>query len=104
MNKLEEILNNLISIDEECRSALNELQNKKDNIEYLVNDELSKRKDEIKTKYKFKIDMRQNEYNMKLANTTKNMDREKQQELEKIHQKYMQEKNNIITEIVNSII
>ena len=54
--KMEEILNNLIAIDETCKRQLQELQEKQDNIEYLVNEEISKQKDEIKNKYKFKID------------------------------------------------
>ena len=63
---MEETLIRLIEIDDECKQNLQMLQEKKDNIEYLVNKELASRKDEIKTKYKFKIDMRKNEYEMKL--------------------------------------
>ena len=101
---MEEIFGNLISIDGECKRTLEELQEKKDNIEYLVNDELSKRKDEIKTRYKFKIDMRKNEYEMKLNEQAQKIEVEKQKEIENIQNNYNQEKENIIKQMIESII
>ena len=101
---LEEILNHLISVDEECKRVLNEVQEKKDNIEYLVNDELTKRKDEIKAKYKFKMDMKKNEYDMKLAENSQNIEARKKQEIEQIKKKYAEDKSHIIQEMLQAIL
>lgn len=102
--EMEEILNNLIEIDNECKRSLNELKEKQENIEYLVNDELSIRKDEIKGKYKFKMDMRKNEQDMRLSKMVKNIEMEKIKKIEQIKRAYEDDKENMIKQIVNSII
>lgn len=102
--EMEEILNNLIEIDNECKRSLNELKEKQDNIEYLVNDELSTKKDEIKGKYKFKMDMRKNEQDMRLSKMVKNIEMEKIKKIEQIKRAYEDDKENMIKQIVNSII
>lgn len=101
---VEEILNTLIAIDDECKSALNVLHEKKENIEYLVDAELSKRKDEIKTRYKFKIDMRKNEYDMKLNEYQKKIDEEKSRKIDEIRTEYLSHKKEIINNMIQSII
>ena len=101
---MEEILNQLILIDDECKIRLKELQDKKENIEYLVNDELTKRKDEVKTKYKFKIDMRKNEYEIKLAENMKKIEEERMQEIQQIINRYEQAKESFKQLIIQSII
>lgn len=102
--RMEEILNNLIEIDNECKRTLNGLKEKQENIEYLVNDELGKRKDEIKTKYKFKMDMRKNEFDMKLSEYTKNIEMEKAKKIDEIKKNYEMDKEKILKQIVDSII
>lgn len=102
--KMEEIFNDLIAIDEECKKTLNELKEKQENIEYLVNDELSTRKDEIKAKYKFKMDMRKNEQDMRLSETIKKIEMEKAKQIEQIKSAYENDKENAIKQIVDSII
>lgn len=104
MGKLEEIFNNLISIDDECKRILRELKEKQDNIEYLVNNELSKRKDEIKTKYKFKFDLRKSEYDTKLTEKLKSIDEDKFRQIEEINYQYETDKQEIISEIIQSIL
>lgn len=101
---MEEILNHLILVDEECRRTINELQEKKDNIEYLVNEELTSRKDEIKNKYKFKIDMRKNEYEIKLNEEKQQIATGQKQEIENLLNQYNQEKEMVVKQIVESII
>ena len=101
---MEEILNSLIVIDDECKSALNVLYEKKDNIEYLVDSELSKRKDEIKTRYKFKIDMRKNEYDMKLNEFQEKVETERNRKIDEIRNDYLNQKNEIINKIIQAII
>ena len=101
---MEEILNSLISIDDECKKVLHSLEERQDNIEYLVNDELSKRKNEIKTKYKFKIDMRKNEYDMKLSEMQKEISSRKLREIEEIKEKYNNEKEELLNNIVKEIL
>lgn len=101
---MEEIFNDLIAIDEECKKTLNELKEKQENIEYLVNDELSTRKDEIKAKYKFKMDMRKNEQDMRLSETIKKIEMEKAKQIEQIKSAYENDKENAIKQIVDSII
>ena len=45
---MEEILKELIKIDDDCKVELALIQERKENIEYLVDDELTNRKSEIK--------------------------------------------------------
>ncbi len=97
-------MNDLIAVDEACKAVLQELQEKKENIEYLVNDELVKRKEEIKTKYKFKMDMRKNEYDRKLMENSQRIETNKNQEIEQIKAQYEQEKSNLIQDMLQSIL
>ena len=101
---MEEVLNTLISIDNDCKRTLNELKEKQDNIEYLVNDEMTKRKDEINTKYKFKIDMRKSEFQIKLNENKQRIENEKMEQIGGIRSKYIEEKNDLIQKIVNEIL
>ncbi len=100
---MEEILNKLIDADLECQRALNQLKQKQQNIEYFINDELEKRKDEIKAKYKFKIDMRKHEYDVKLAENLQEIEQQKQKQMEKMKANYETEQQNVIDKIVKSI-
>lgn len=101
---MEEILNNLISIDDACKRELRQLQEKQENIEYLVNEEISKRKDEIKTKYKFKMDMRKSEYEAKLNQTARNIECDKLEKIEAIKTIYEKDKPNLINDTIKSIL
>lgn len=104
MIKLEEVLNHLISMDEECQRTLSQLKEKQEKIEYFVNEELSKRKDEIKTKYKFKLDMRKNEYEMKLAQNLQQIETEKNQQLRELETKYHAQKQQMIDTMIQTIV
>ena len=101
---MEEILNHLISMDDACKKELNALKQKQENIEYLVNEEISKRKDEIKNKYKFKIDRKKSEYETKLNETIQKMETYEQQKLQKIKSNYEQDKPDLIKRIIQSIV
>ena len=100
---MEKILNKLIAADLECQRALNQLKEKQENIEYFVNDALENRKDEIKAKYKFKIDMRKHEYDMKLAENLQEIELQKQKQMQEMKANYEMEKQQIIDKIVKSI-
>ncbi len=97
-------MNHLIQVDEDCQRVLGELKEKQDNIEYLVNEELSKRKDEIKAKYKFKLDMRKNEYEMKLAQNLQQIEIEKKQQLEELEIKYHAQKQQAMDALFHAIL
>ncbi len=101
---MEEILNHLISMDDACKRELRQLQEKQENIEYLVNEEISKRKDEIKTKYKFKIDMRKSEYETKLNETAQNIECNKLQKIETIKTNYEKDKPNLVNDTIKAIL
>lgn len=101
---MEEILNHLISMDDACKRELRQLQEKQENIEYLVNEEISKRKDEIKTKYKFKMDMRKSEYEAKLSQTAQNIEANKLQKIETIKITYEKDKPNLISDTIKAIL
>ena len=101
---MEEILNSLIQIDENCKSELNLIHQKEENIEFLVDNELSRRKTEIKTKFKFKIDMKKSEYDIKLNEFKNKLQEENKMQIEEIKNEYITQKGEIIKKIVNSII
>lgn len=101
---MEEILNSLILIDDNCKSELALVHQKEENIEFLVDNELSKRKTEIKTKFKFKIDMKKNEYDIKLSEFKNKIENEKNTQIEEIKNEYISQKGEIIKKIVKSII
>lgn len=101
---MEEILNTLIRIDDKCKEELQVIQDKKENIEYLVDNELTKRKSEIKTKYKFKIDMKKNEYDIKLNEFKENIENSKNNQIEEIKNEYIAQKENLLKSIVEKIV
>lgn len=101
---LEEVLNELIKIDDVCKSELQLVQEKKDNIEYLVDKELTKRKSEIKTRYKFKIDMKKNEYDIKINELKGKIENQKNSQIEEIENEYIYQKENLLKSIIEKII
>ena len=101
---LEEVLNELIKIDDVCKSELQLVQEKKDNIEYLVDKELTKRKLEIKTRYKFKIDMKKNEYDIKINELKGKIENQKNSQIEEIENEYIYQKENLLKSIIEKII
>ena len=102
--KLEEVLNELVLMDDECKKVLQALQEKKDNMEYLVSVELNKRKEEIKTKYKFKVDMRKNEYDLKLSENMKRIEKEKIHAIEQMKKSYAEQKQTMVNTIIQAIL
>ena len=101
---MEEILRALIKIDDDCKSELQLVEDKKDNIEYLVDNELIKRKLEIKTRYKFKIDMKKNEYDIRLNKSKENMQKSTNNQIEQIKMDYMTQKDSLIKSIIKKIV
>lgn len=101
---MEEILKELIKIDDDCKVELALIQERKENIEYLVDDELTNRKSEIKTKYKFKIDMKKNEYDMKLNEIKEKIENQRNSQIEEIKNEYILQKENLLKNIIEKII
>lgn len=101
---MEEILKALIKIDDECKKELKLVEEKKDSIEYLVDKELTKRKLEVKTKYKFKIDMKKNEYDMKLNKSKEDIEKANNTQIEQIKKDYIYKKDIFIKNIVEKIV
>ena len=48
--------------------------------------------------------MKQNEYDMKLAETVQNVESQKKQEIQEIQSKYAEEKSNLVDEVIQSIL
>ena len=101
---MEEIINALIKVDDNCKNELKLVEEKRDNIEYLVDKELTKRKLEIKTRYKFKIDMKKNEYDIKLNKMKEDMEKSTNNQIEQIKNDYITQKDNLINGIIKKIV
>ena len=101
---MEKIINALIKVDDNCKNELKLVEEKRDNIEYLVDKELTKRKLEIKTRYKFKIDMKKNEYDIKLNKMKEDMEKSTNNQIEQIKNDYITQKDNLINGIIKKIV
>lgn len=101
---MEEIINKLLGIDNKAKSVISEYESKMSNLDYYISEEISKRKKEIDSKYKFRIDFEKNEYNRKLKEKKSIMQEIKDKGIEELRTQYQKEKENLTKELVNSII
>ena len=101
---MEKIINKLIDIDKHARGIVEEYQDKKNNLDLYVSDEINKRKRNIDSTYNFKIDFRKREYSRRLEAKKNAMQEIKQNGILELQARYQMEKDRIANEIFRSIV
>ncbi len=101
---MEEIINKLLEIDNHAKSIILEYQEKKNNLDLYVSEEIAKRKREIDATYDFKIDFRKKEYKRLLEEKKLAMEEIKQNGILELQAKFQMEKDRLVNEIFKSII
>ena len=101
---MEEIINKLLEIDSKAKSVINEYQDKKNNLDLFVSEEIAKRKKEIDQKYNFRIDFQKKEYDRKLEYKKQAMNDIKDKGIIELQAQYEMEKIRLTQEIFEMII
>lgn len=101
---MEEIINKLLDIDNKAKSIMFEYQEKKNNLDVYISEEIAKRKKEIDSQYKFRIDFHKNEYIRKLNEKKNIMNEIKDNGISELKESYNIEKTRLANDIVNMII
>ena len=89
---MENIINKLLEIDAHAKSVVLEYQEKKNNLDVYVSEEINKRKRDIDSTYNFKINFRKQEFQIK------------ENGIKELQVRYNIEKERLANEIYNSII
>jgi len=101
---MEETINKLLEIDNKAKGIMVEYQDKKNNLDLYISDEIAKRKKEIDSTYTFRIDFRKREYEKKLEDKKNSMNEIKDKGIFELQAKYQMEKDRLSYEIFESII
>lgn len=101
---MEEIIKKLIEIDAHARGIVLEYQDKKNNLDLYVSDEIAKRKNEIDSTYNFKIEFRKREYKRKLEEKKSAMQEIKQNGILELQARYQMEKDRLANKIFRNIV
>lgn len=99
----EDLINKLINLDNEAKHELKEIEEKEENIEYYINQKLTTEKAKIDNMYVFKKKNLQDSYDKKWEKEKQVLDEKKEQALSRLREKYNEEKENIITDILGEI-
>ena len=101
---MENIINKLLEIDAHAKSVVLEYQEKKNNLDVYVSEEINKRKRDIDSTYNFKINFRKQEFQRKLEEKKSAMQKIKENGIKELQVRYNIEKERLANEIYNSII
>lgn len=101
---LEEIIKELIKFDETAKNKINEINQKKDNIEEEINNQLKAEKEKIDNQYVFKRKSLKEQYDKIYAENCERINGETEKQIEYLRQKYKTEGSALVDQIVNSII
>lgn len=101
---MEEIINKLLSIDSKAKSIIEEFQEKRNNLDVYISEEIAKRKKEIDAMYKYRLDFKKRECVRRLEEKMEIMNEIKDRGIEELNENYQMEKNRLADEIVSLII
>ena len=101
---LEEIIKELIKFDENAKNKINEINQKKDNIEEEINNQLKAEKEKIDNQYAFKRKSLKEQYDKIYAENCERINGETEKQIEYLRQKYKTDGSTLVDQIVNSII
>ena len=101
--KMQEIINKIIEIDNNAKSIIKQEKEKKDNFEDFVNSQFNTKKAILDLEYKDEINKKQQEYSDMLAQKKENIINDVKQEISEIEKNYRQVEQNLIEDIVNRI-
>ena len=90
---MDEIINKLIDIDNTAKSIISEVENKKENLDDLIEERLRKGKDMIDSKFSTKLRFKENELKDRLEKEKEKIDVNLKIELDKLEEEYRLKKN-----------
>ena len=101
---MEEIINKLIALDINAVGKVKDIKEKKENIETYVNEKLKVEKQKIDSKFLYKRKKTQEKYDLMFEDNKQELDKTKNEQIRKIEERYEQNKEDILEELINSII
>ena len=101
---LEEIIKELIKFDENAKNKINKINQKKDNIEEEINNQLKAEKEKIDNQYVFKRKSLKEQYDKIYEENCERINGETEKQIEYLRQKYKTDGSALVDQIVNSII
>lgn len=101
---LEEIIKELIRFDETAKNKINEINQKKDNIEEEINNQLKSEKEKIDNQYVFKIKSLKEQYDRVYQENCERINRETEKQIKYLRQKQKTEGDVLVNQIINNII
>lgn len=101
---LEEIIKELIKFDENAKNKIDEINQKKDNIEEEINTQLKVEKEKIDNQYVFKRKSLKEQYDKIYEENCERINVETEKQIEYLRQKYKTDGSALVDQIVNSII
>ena len=104
MNMMEDIINKLIDIDKMSKKILIEQNNRKENIDELIETEIEKQKLEINAKFDLKLKMKNEEMASKLEENKKKLIEIEKNEIIKLEKEYSDLKEVRIQKVISKIL
>lgn len=101
---MENIINKIIELDNNAKSKIKVIKEKEKNIETYINETLQIEKEKIDNRFAYKRKNMQEKYNVKFEQKKIELDKQKQKQITNLQTKYEQAKQDILEELLNSII
>ena len=100
---MDEFLNEIVNIENKTKVIINDVESKKENIDDLIEEELSKEKNRIDVRYNTKIEFKEREIEKRVKEQNDKIENDLKMELERIQKKYNEKKQDMIDKILNNI-
>lgn len=101
---MEETIKELMEFDKNCKLIIEDLEQKKSNIDEVIEEEIQQKREEITNKYLYKINFQKTEYNKRIKQKKEEIDKETNIEIQKMQEHFENEKEKITNTIINSIL
>lgn len=101
---MEETIKELMEFDKKCKFVIKDLEEKKSNMDEVIASELELKKEEINNKYQYKINFQKSEYDKRIKQRKEEIDKDVYTEIQKWQENFENEKEQIVYEIINSIL
>lgn len=101
---MEETIKELMEFDKNCRLIINDMEEKRSNMDEIITSSLKLKKDEINNKYQYKINFQKSEYSKHIKQKKEEIDESVNNEIQKWQENFENKKEQIVHEIIDSIL
>ncbi len=101
---MEKTIKELMEFDKKCKLIIEDLEERKSNIDEAIEKQIELKKEEINNKYLYKINFKKTEYDKRIKQRKEEIDKETNIEIQKMQENFENEKENIANTIINSIL